>query len=185
MGVSVGAGGSFLLPDQRAGLAASVETYYCRDLGVRWIAEAGAGFHLTSLHTRFNLDWANHEDSTAGISSLGIPLRVRYVIRALNLAPSAGLSYERMLATSIAIDSVEQGRQGAWLQQRRYDDRSGVARDNLYLLLGLAYLTPNRRVALGLQYSRNLFDWAESGYPDARVWSLSLQVDVLLGLKRD
>jgi hypothetical protein len=184
LGLSVGAGAGFLLPDQKPGLAALLEVYYCKDIGRHWLAETGAGVRLTSLHTRFNLDWANHEDSTAEINSLSIPLRIKYVLPKWNLAPSAGISFERNLGTTIAIDSVEQGKNGAWLQQRRYRDSQATASDNLLLQFGLAYLAPNRRAALGIVYSRNLLDWAKRDYPEAFAWQLGLCVEITFGLKK-
>lgn len=182
IGLGIEGGGSFLLPDQPAGLAAVLEAYYCKDLGEHLLAESGAGVRLTSLHTRFGLDGANHEDSTASINSLSIPLRLRYVISRWNVAPTIGLSYECRISTGISIDSVEQGKQGAWLKQARYNSNTGVAAGNLDMQLGVSYMSPNRRTALGFLFNRNLLDWASDGYPEARAWGLSLRIDVTFGL---
>lgn len=182
IGLGIEGGGSFLLPDQPAGLAAVLAAYYCKDLGEHLLAESGAGVRLTSLHTRFELVGANHEDSTASINSLSIPLRLRYVISRWNVAPTVGLSYERRISTGISIDSVEQGMHGAWLKQARYNSNTGVAAGNLDMQLGVFYMSPNRRAALGFLFNRNLLDWAIDGYPEARAWGLSLRIDITFGL---
>lgn len=183
VGFAVEAGGSFLRPLQRTSLAAGLDVCYPFDIGQRWILEPGAGISLISCKTRQDITPDVYEDSTVGINTLSIPLRVRYMLPRWNLAPSIALSYERLLVTNILIDSVAQGANGRWFKEDRYNEDQGIQQNNIHLLVGLTYLATNRRAGLGIVYKRNLFDWAAPGFPDAIAWQLLLRVEVAFGLE--
>lgn len=182
IGLSVDAGGSFLRPGYHAGLSANLETYYCFDLGERWMLEPAVGVSLVTLRTHTNFSAHTYRDSTAGVNSLSIPLRVRYVIPEWNVAPFIAVSYEQRLVTNVIIDTVYEGPNGAWVSEKKYNDERGTRINNTQLHIGVCYFSPNRRAALGFVYRRNLFDWAKGDFPEAFAWQLGLRVEITFGL---